>query len=288
MPPPYSYTFWQQVLPFLRGSWVHPPGDQVADRRLNTAKVAAAEPFAWPAELRSQQVSFDAGQPPWEGSVAGFPIQRVPARDRQWRTWTENNTYTGRVTQRLIPVPQGNVEWVEGNPNADGAWDRHVLLVCPETREAWELIRANPDLRTCLVYAHWIDGKLVEGMPVNAGQVMQTGILLGRDDPPHRMGLAMTNYVGWDGTMPESSGWPRCGDVFRLRREALERIVVAAGATAEQRAWANAAHVHGFVLYDRGGKHAFVQQAGTRWADTSLRQLAVTLGDLERVTASTP
>lgn len=282
---PYSYNFWQQVLPFLRGSWTCPPGDDVKDRVVDTTRVVASTPYNWPVDLKDARIGFNASSQVWDGSVAGIPIQRVPATNRSWWTFMENNTYTGYIKQRKVPVPIGGAFWTEGNPNADGAWDRHVLLVCPETREAWEMIRVtlNPGAYTgnCLVWAYYKDGNLVDGTHACAAQTSMSKIFLAPNDAPHRLAIGMTNYVGWDGTKDPTSGWPRCGDVLRFSAAAVKRLTSYA-TTDEQKNFITSGKDFGFVIYDRGGTHVFQQQSGARWDRSSLKYLPpITYSDLE-------
>jgi len=284
---PYSYNFWQQIFPFLRGSWVCPKADPVNDRVVDTTKVNASTPYKWPDDLKDVQLRFNASSQVWDGSVAGIPIQRVPATNRKWWTFTENNTYKGTIIDRKVPVPTSGAFWVEGNPNRDGAWDRHVLLVCPETREAWEMIRVTLDSGNyrgnCLTWGYYKDGVLVDGTHACAAQQSMSRIFLAQGDKPHRLAIGMTNYVGWDGTKDPSSGWPRCGDVLRLSESSFNRLTAAA-MTQEQKDFLISARDYGFVIYDRGGTHVFQQQSGANWDTSSLRNLpAIRYSDFELV-----
>ena len=181
-----------------------------------------------------------------------------------------------------VPVPVTGDWWVEGNPAIGGAWDKHVLLVRPETGESWELIGCTKSVRGCLAFAHYVDGVLVDGMPVCAADVSMSAILANRDDPPHRLGIAMDDYAGRDGS--KLWGFPRCGDVLRLSPAVAGRL--AADSTPEQQVILRSLSEHGARIYDRGGSEPHVSlglYAGTQWAGSTLSALDVRVSDLELV-----
>jgi len=284
--------FWRRV--FGIPDWIPPETPYVADRFLDTRRAVASEPVSWASEIGPVPVRITNHSNVWQGSLPGIPIQVVPAANRRSVTLLESNPYLGTVRNVSIPLPTEGEFWVEGNPSASGAWDRHVLLVCPESGEAWELIGYDPVGPRCIAASYWLDGKLIDGMEVYAGgsyeNAPMSSILLNRYDPPHRLGLAFNDYIGHDGTKAEESGWPRCGEVLRLSEFAAARL--ASNATVpEQRTFVTSAREYGFLVYDRGGSPAVPrihlgQTAGRQWNGTplSLPGLAFTLNDLERVT----
>ena len=214
MPPPFSYDFWQNLWPsFLGAGWAPQPVDKITGRFVDQRHTTAGRPLEWAPELRNARLTVGATTSPWDKSITGIPVQRV-APSAPLQTVTVNNTYTGTVRQVKVPRPPRGF-WVEGNPNPAGAWDCHVIVVCVETGEAWELIGFTEATSMALAAGHWRNGALVDGEPVCAANVQMSALLSAPGDPSHRRGLVLTNYVGADGDKKPGTGWPACGDLLR-------------------------------------------------------------------------
>lgn len=299
--PVHEYTSWQQTTvwwaPFWR--WLFQVPDwspatcDVKQRPLDTTTVGSSRPVEWPEGWAATQVgtnptadlSYD------RMSLSGYPMQR--ARPDRSERFTLNNTYTGEVRDIYLPGPVSPLGWwTESMPardalGSDGVWDRHWIGVQDDgtTFEAIQL-RRSP-LRGVLSYGVWSpDGRLIEGRPVTAGGVAIHRLVYDRFDQPHRLGLAVSNYAGADG----SKDWPfpRCGDWVRLSAAALDRVHTSKP-TAEVLTFAEMLHTHGAVIFDRGGDGnkpggAFAFTAGAQWAQRPLQSLSLTFGDLELVT----
>jgi hypothetical protein len=294
----YRYSAAQQLVqawPALRGlfglfgvpEWRLPIGDAVADRFVDTRTVTRSEPFQWAPELADVKVDATPMLDVWDGSVGGLPVQRVPAKNRRLKSFREDNPWSRTSRTVEVPVPVTGDYWVEGNPNPAGAWDRHVLLTCPETNEQWELIGVDLARSTCLNCAYYRDGGLVSGLHSYAGGgvagVAQSALLFDSGDPPHRLGLAFNDYVGHDGAKEPGTGWPTCGDVFRLSEPAYERHrKTAKGAAATV---VRSAREHGFLVYDRTGATTpfagIGLVAGAQHSGSTLASLDIRLADLE-------
>lgn len=299
MPPPHSYTLLEKLIGFFKNRWRPQRGDRVSDRMVSNAIVRSSAPFQWPVELRDLQLKTEPpGTVPHMDSLPGIPVQRVSATNRQFVVFMVNDTYSGTPPYPIqVPRPPSGF-WVEGYPNplaengASGAWDNHVLIVCPETREAWELIGVNAEINWCLRYGYWKDGKLVFGHSVVAGDIALTSVMWCPGDPDHELGMVMNDYQGADGSKAPNSGWPRCGQKFRLSEAAYQRLIKLQ-LTAEQRRFVEILRNYGIRLFDRSGQGAnstpsavvSIAQAGDAWAGSTLGRLPrITLGDLELAT----
>lgn len=284
MPPPFTYTLWQQWLPFLRGSWTPPIGDDLSDRYVDRTEVRSSEAFPWNATLADTEVRWLAGSSVWQGSMNGMPMQRATA-DR-WRTFTERNTYTGVTQARPVRLPLAGEFWTEhapNNPDGSPSFDWHAFSVDAATGESWELIGVDGSATQCLSWAHYRRGVLVAGMSSVAAGVSLPPLLLGRNDAPHRLSLYLPNYVGRDGTAPAGTGWPHCGDTYRLSEAALSRHLAGAR-TPEQLSFLHSLRHYGATIVDRGGHTCWGVQAGAWFDRSTLPALRIRLADLERVT----
>lgn len=282
MPPPYSYDWWQNLWPAVFGAgWRAPNADPTRDRYLDHTLVQASVPFDWAPELRNAKLTVGNTTTPWDKSITGIPVQRV-AKNAPKVTVTVNDTYRGEMRRTAVPRPPGGF-WIEGNPNPYGAWDTHVIVVCPETGEAWELIGFTEATTMALGCAHYQNGKLIEGYPVCAANVPMTPLLSAVGDGPHRRGLVLTNYVGADGDKKAGTGWPGCGDVLRLTETSHKRLLL--GATAEQRVLIDDLRISGAKVYDRGGVAGLGCVAGADWARSTLPKIPLVHGDFELVVA---
>ena len=71
----------------------------------------------------------------WEGSRGGHPINWVDSSKVNLSTVTFDGTFVNGTAQYPIPVPYQ----LEGTPNPNGAWDRHLLIIDNRTCVAHEL-----------------------------------------------------------------------------------------------------------------------------------------------------
>lgn len=280
MPPPYSYTPWESFVQWITGGnvqlWKCPPIDKVQGRFVDQRKATTGRPFEWAPELRNARLTIGATTTPWDRSVTGIPVQRV-APNAPTQTVTVNNTYMGTVRRVQVPRPPGGF-WVEGNPNQFGAWDAHVIVVCVETGEAWELIGFTEATSMALAAGHWRNGALVDGEPVCAANVQMSALLSAPGDPSHRRGLVLTNYVCADGDKKPGTGWPTCGDLLRLTEAAWRSKRL--GANAEQLVLIDDLR-DGAQIYDRGGVAGLGCVAGADWARSTLPRIPLVHGDFE-------
>jgi hypothetical protein len=268
--------------------WV-PPTSESRDRPLDTARVVASRPVEWPAGYKDVRVGLEPSTAVWQGSMYGIPVQLVTP-DAPVESYLEINPWLGNSLRSVdLPVPLAGDRWVEGNPTIGGAFDRHWLGHCPETGTVWEVIGLNKHLRTCLGAGVWRDGSWIDGGPVCAGGVALSRILLDRYDPPHRLGLALNDYAGHDGS--KTWAFPRVGDVVRLSPAAGARLEALDGPSNTRWSFIRSAVDHGFVIYDRSGMPepgaGIGWIAGAQWDGNTLADLDIRLGDLELVTAST-
>jgi hypothetical protein len=118
-----------------------------ADNILNAPITSAAlhpRSSAWVARLRSVDGAHGgvgAYTQPWQGSRGGLPINiGGVARDL-----VLDGSYGEPVARFSTSMPLA--PRVEGEPNPQGAWDRHVLVVDPVTCQLTEHIQYRFDLR---------------------------------------------------------------------------------------------------------------------------------------------
>ncbi len=289
-----EFTFGQQFTlgwsPWLRSlfgvrDFTAPTSDCPPDRVTVTDEVTASVPIDWPdgwADLRLDMHATPGRQVGPSGTLRGWPVQRF-APDAIWETWTE--VRYGNRTPVQVPVPLDGPAWLEGHPLRGGAWDRHMLLVCPELGEAVEMIWAVPHAQECSGWGRWRNGKLIEGRAVCRAGVSLTAHLWNRDDPPHRLAV---HIAGRDDTPSTHHEHPTTGDVLRLSSEAAIRLL-AETTTEEQRRWIMAATTHGLCVVDRNGNtepHMLLAPvAGAQWAGHTLGDLDVRMTDLELATS---
>lgn len=285
--------FKDMMLRWMPNKWQPPKVAPFStfERPLDRTLIQARERFEWPTELRIPLALTPPNVVPYENSIGGQPLQRV-AVNAPTQTWVEIDTIhrggpgAPHVRDVQVPVPVDNDWWIEGHPAISGAWDHHVLLVRPETAEAWEMIGANRLTKTCLLWGHWKNGGLVDGTPVCASQVSLTSVLYNRFDPEHTMGLYMNDYRDADGTKTSGSGWPRCGDHYALSNTAYAALRQRSR-TPEQRAFIEAAYHYGFKIYDRTGHQApsigVGMFAGAQWAGSSISGITILATDLDLV-----
>lgn len=291
---PKEYGFGQQFglnwSPWLRSlfgiaDFTPPVSDCPSGRVTVTDEVGASVPVEWPpgwADLRLDMHAPAGRQVGPSGNMRGWPVQRF-APDARWETWTQIRY--GSRTPVQVPLPLDSPAWLEGHPLRGGAFDRHLLLVCPELGEAVELIWATPSRRECTGWGRWRNGKLIEGRAVCRGGVSLTAHLWHRSDAPHRLAVHIS---GADDRPETHHEHPTTGDVLRLSSEAAIRLL-AASTSEEQRRWLMAATTHGLCVVDRNGNdepHMLLAcVAGAQWAGHTLGDLDVRMTDLELVTA---
>lgn len=278
------YTFWQQVFPFLRGSWTCPPVD-VVDALPRDRRIAhPAGPAWWPASLADVPVKFGGRRTPVAGTVPGKPVQWAGTRREAWTVadpWV-NETYTFSMP---VPLASGS-RIVQGYPLHDGAYDRTAVIV--DADEVTETILTFPDRRTVGRMARWThDGRLVAGRPITRSHQPVFRTILGMREPAHRLAMSIPDYsrygnaYGGDATQTDGTGdfdWPRAGSLIRLTVEALGRAIETGGQVERV---ARMAHVHGVVIIDRAGPT--VPHAGIhgQWGGWTEQHQPWTLADFE-------
>lgn len=289
----YQFTFWQQ---FFRNNefwlrlvgerpWSTPFIDPDLRRPLNTTRAEASVPFDWAPELRDVRLTVKAHGRVVENSLPGFPIQAVSDSPR-WRTMTEFNFWGHPGGARRVPVPAVGDYWVRGNPNRKGAWDRH--WVGTDGRTSWEALGMDLDFQTLGAWCVWHDGEVIEGRPPTAANISLAAHVLDRFSAPHRICFGMNDYVGVDGKKLPGTGWPTCGDTFRLTEAAfLRELQKDIGVDAIQ--YLQCLRTYGATLRDRNGmatpQASVDTTAGAQWVGHGLGAVTVTLADLELVTA---
>lgn len=288
-----EYSFGQQFTmnwsPWARSlfgvkDFEPPTSDCPSGRFTVTDEVGASTPIDWPDGWADTRLDMHArGDVGPSGTLRGWPVQRY-APDAVWETWTEWRYGNRRPVK--VPAPMDPPRWIEGHPLRSGGWDRHWLGVCPERQEAVEIYWTLPGRRECSGYGRWVDGVLVEGIPVCRAGVSLTAHLWHRSDQPHRLAVHIS---GSDDDPATHFEHPATGDVLRLSSAAAIRLL-AASTSEEQRRWVMAATTHGMIVVDRDGKtepHMLMAPvAGAQWQGHTLGDLDVRMSDLELVTAA--
>lgn len=287
---PYEFTFWQQLLWGwgVRWDWRVPVQDPMADMPADRTKVVASVGVDWPDELAGLRVKFPnigMDRPASGGALAGIPCQLAdPLRGtRRWRIWHPDYGVRGEVD---VPVPRGGYVRVEGNPRIGGEWDRRSIIVDPDNEKVWEFIQVRPNGEQGWHAQNWavwdFDGNRVDGNPMRGGSrgksFHRTLFCGGRG--PHRLALSIHDYVGGDGTL--AGGFPRAGDVIRLKPTAAADLLASASSPVVREAIVSMSEF-GVELADRnmnGSAHLY-GQVGV-WP-RELRTLAVPLTDFELV-----
>lgn len=288
----YEYSFWQQEArywaPFWR--WIFgipdwaPQECDVLSRPLDATTVGSSEPVEWPTGWGTTKVQTSIGTGLIDGlSLPGLTMQRVGTTADAFYM---NNTYTGEARTVNIPRPLKGYYWTEGMPCRNGAYDRHFVGVADDGTVT-EAIQLSTQFKTILSYGVFApDGTLVEGQPQTAAGVSLSRIMYRMGDPYHRLGIAVTDYSGRDGT--KDWAFPKCGDIVRLSAQARDRELAKA-TTNEARDVVNMLNTHGAVIFDRGGDNRVpggsIAIAAGAQNRGQLNSIAITFGDLERVTS---
>jgi hypothetical protein len=115
-----------------------------ADNVLNSpvtglpARADSAERMAWLADNAGGPLAAGACAYVWDGSRCGLPMTAADA-DSPWR----NVRFAGPYVWGEAEFPLPDDYRIEGEPNRQGAWDRHVLVVDASTCVLHELINVR-------------------------------------------------------------------------------------------------------------------------------------------------
>jgi hypothetical protein len=291
----FAFTFWQQAFRNTEWAlrlvgerpWQTPTIDRDLARPYNLTQATAAEPFPWAPELVDVPLVVTAHGRVVENSLPGFPIQRIDPNPR-YRTFTEFNFWGHANGPRRVPIPAAGDYWVRGHPARQAAWDRH--WVGSDGVTSWEALGMDLAAGTLGAWCVWHDGEVLEGRPPTAANISLAAHVLDRFDPPHRICFGMSDYVGVDGKKQPGSGWPTCGDTFRLSEAAFLRELAKPSVGVDAIQYLQSLRTYGVTLRDRNGSpvpNARVDcTAGAQWNGHGLGSVTVRLSDLELATAA--
>lgn len=276
------FSWFQQLLPFLRGSWTCPQVDDISRLPRDRRRCRPVPGPDWPSSLASVPVRFGGTRKPTGGTVSGKPVQFAGAATE---TWTVLDPWTGEARRFEMPVPFAQ-RTVQGYPLRDGAFDRASIVVTPD--EVVEAILTFPDLRRVGRFARWThDGQLIEGRPTSRSHQPAFRTILGTSEAPHRLAISVPDYSrrgnAYGGGADQTDGtgdyaWPCAGSLVRLTDAACSRSLAAGGQVARV---AHMLRVHGAWIFDRSGPTVPQATIWGQWgAWTSVHQ-PWTLADFE-------
>lgn len=286
----YEYTFWQQLLGnpwWLPGTW-KPEKSDVLLRPLDESTVAASVPVAAPStEWGECPIGIAPSSNVWQNSLGGIPLQQATTSKSD--QWTVINPWMGNETRSvLVPVPNVGDRWIEGHPCIGGAWDRHWVGIGIDT--ITEVIMMDPLKRTLgemAVYDR--GGKLLSGRAITASGQALHRILLDRNDRPHAIGIALSNYGGGDGSVSAKNwAFPRCNQRVRLSLHRYQELMATAQ-TQEVKSFLTMFRDCGGYFHDRTSHDEKVISAnvayvsGAQWDGSTLYTLnnKIKMKDLE-------
>jgi hypothetical protein len=233
----------------------------------------------------------------WEGSRGGYPVNIVDPATSTPTDFAVAAIYADRAEPLAVPLP--DAPRFEGWPNR--AWDRHLLLVEPDTCSTRELINVQVPGENLSAPSSWYADSVVgvnlssnaapdeavtaSGFSLLSGLVrfdeVEAGVI------EHAIGITLPQISDQGPVWPaqtsdgrsDDPAAPRMGTWFRLRADAD-----LSGLGPQARIVARALQVHGAVVVDTGPALYLTGEPDLRWDDPDLRTLAtLSASDLEVV-----